>query len=69
MSQNGKTFIVVAKSKMLPKRVKMTISTPERELCGMALAAQMAAKLIYLMFTTVFTHGNPMIVRTYSKQV
>ena len=69
MSQNGKTFIVAAKSKMPPKRVKKTISTPERELCGMVLGAQMAAKLIYLMFTTVFTHGSPMIVSTYSKQV
>ena len=31
---------------MPPKRVKKTISTPERELCGMVLGAQMAAKLI-----------------------
>ena len=69
MSQSGRTFIVAAKSKMPPKRVNMTLSTPERELCGMVLGVQMAAKLIYLMFTTIFTQGNPMIVRTCSKQV
>ena len=69
LGQNGNIFIVAARLKMPPKRVRKTISIPKRELCGMALGVQMAAKLIYLMFTTVFTQCNPMIVITCSKQV